>query len=634
MRRISNTENINWEKLFREQMNDYPEDNGKRISLLHENKFNQHLFEKQMSKRANLIRARGAILQGGLVGSLINKVLLNNTVKNAVNNNLEQAVEDIDAKISSQLGSAIPTEITKALQQLGQYYNVNKNAIDELAAMSGSPMMLDSRLLQLYYNPVSGSLDTDIRPELMMIGGGFLSGLKKVANKVANVVTKVADIPVLGTVLQSIPGVGTVTSAARTIANLTDSTDSNSSSSAQSNNINSAADSSTNTQTNNELQLNRIQQATEANVKASNAITQAQEQLDSASASSTAVDVARSIDSAIPLDMETVNQARAAKIKAAALAKNSAILGYALGGDPSSISAAADIVLASSAVPQQSAIASGLKTDTKYGVWNPSNSALVLNTGITATDITAALTIALDLAATYSASLNISSVEIDPADGTPSLLPVLGAEYVCEAVPALSSSGYYAQIRELIDKIIATAPKALSANILAQVENSDVATPTMLANWILIPIVLRAKKDGKTATPDELDLYQGFTALGSTVLRSATSSDLNAIRELYPYALATIYHTVLNGSLWTDELKSDTDALQAWLMTSTGMAALENYQQADQNERSVILARIPSQYRKLVKDLVEASDKEGETGVSKVLSSLGSYVQKTFDALF
>lgn len=586
------------------------------------------------------LKGQQAKLAGGIFSTLISNVLANNRVSQAVaetNEAANQAIKSMD----SLTKLAESTNVVDS--SLAQF--VNAYVKERATQLGGSPInYLTHGVVPRIY--LSKDLNCPVcdAPQLYATGllsGGFLDGLKSVAKKVVSTVAKVADVPILGTALKAIPGVGTALSLAsdanKILSVLPDSSTSSNESTPQQtaevvtpveqSTVVNAVNSAENATSTDNAQANQVAALTTPLIAAQSiAATQQSQSTDSAAAPQMA--------EMIPPTMESVTQLKEARLNGSSLLKNAAVLGYALKGAPSIDAAdAAEYVVSISAIPAQSALAQGLKLDPQYGVWKKSDFTISLLPGVTATDMTAALSSMLSITR-MGAEDPISYASSDNSSvGMALEQAALGAAYFSAAVPFLASVGDFSTINSFASSVAATVKPEIANIIAAHCAEYTAPTASTLANYIIVSLILAVKKNSSNMTDDEATLLSDLRTLGSSVLTRATAADIDAINLCLPVPLSLAYYNLTMGDLWTTPGDDEQAKMLAYASSPAGSALIDEFIYASPSKREQLITQIPSTYRSIVRDAALAYDKEGETGVSKVLSSIGSYLKSTLNAL-
>lgn len=330
-----------------------------------------------MSDRDKFIRARHnkTTLNGGIFSSIISNVLANARVNKAVSE-VEEVAKDVASEASSlaSLASSVD-EVDRSLATFVRLYINRAQNGSSTGAIAGSPFLNSSITGSTPGYYLTGTLTYPILASSApyarhLLSGGFLSGLKKVAKAVTSTVAKVADIPVLGTALKAIPGVGTVLNLASDANKIISAIPDASTSQIQADNTDgspAATASELITPSVTQSDTDPIVPILDSTQQAAQALTKTSEIKDPSN--NDAVSVAEAVADSIPPTMESALELRKARLDGASLMKNAAILGYALKGTPSLVATdAADYIISISSIPGQSAATQGLTLDPAYGV--------------------------------------------------------------------------------------------------------------------------------------------------------------------------------------------------------------------------------------------------------------------------
>lgn len=566
-----------------------------------------------------------ALLAGGLISNIISRHITTSAVQNAV----KTGIEDLSSSYAD-LDFLERPDVAAAVSAIGKAYN---------ETLSGDPARRAYRYRQLsklgsktalpiYFtdNPANPLIASPIPVAYECLCGGFLDSVKKVANKVTGAIKKVADIPVLGNVIKAIPGVGTVLNAVDIAHTLTSSPNTNE----QSQSVSTATQPISSSSSGSAAATSPEATITSATEAAASAVKQMKNQ-EFKSEGTSAESV---IEDTIPVDMSQAVEMRAKKANVASLVKNAAQLTKALGavgaGDPITTSDAQKYVVAILSVPAESAQSLGIKMSSRTGIWKDAQLNARVIDGITTTDATASLQIALSLAATYVPDMSAFEIADPVSIGFPMMLPVIGAIYLSAAVPEMVASANDIELVDLTSQLSSIMPTSLLIPILAQIESGSAPNATVLANWELIAGVLTQRVAAGSTDEREKQALEALRALGSSALVSASAADINAIRACLPPVLTTLGTLINRSSLMTN---CASDNPLSWLSTSEGMETADAYVSASTREREELISSIPHEYRSQIRQLAAAYDEEGETGVSKFLKSIGSYVSSTVKSI-
>lgn len=572
------------------------------------------------------------VMSGGIIGKLLSNTMINNKIDKAVDK-VENLINQGTTEADQYLDLFSDPSVTQAVTAIGQAYV-------KRASLGGSPTIED------YYNqlPKKSSILSEYRsiplvlttksskplvfssdyPAIMMMAGGLWDKIKSVGKKVISTVAKVADIPVVGDLVKSIPGIGTAVSAISTVDKLVNKSDNNSTTSDTQSNSDTSQIQDIASSAAEKVQDKALSDNTVAAIKS---VAQGREVVQNPTAAAAVLE-------AVPLEMSSVQAVREAKTAGASLIKNAAILGYALGGDPVTIKDSVDLVIAISSIPYESAIANSITIQPGTGVWRVDQGILQLLPGVTATDMTSALQVLVDIASMRAQGVADISDYSNLENGVSAMLPVIGSAYFAAAIPSLAAQGQFSAISQMIADISLVAPPSIAQVCAAQCADFTPPSVSIYANWMFIPLLLQAKIQMETATDSEKKLYEALTTIASSIISAATATDITAMRSLYPAPLSIASKLIARSNCWQTSEMSPVDQFNAWLMSEDGMTIADSVISAKKADREDIIKTAPSSYRSALRSMAQAYDSEGQTGAEKVLRNIGSYISSTVTGLF